>query len=145
MPSMKFYRHVQQFGPDRSSLSRLFCQNKTLDDQIKAHPSSTHPYSPNLEAEDDNEAEYYWLQFADFYQWPHITYFDNVGDLKRKLKEANFNKIHKLMVIENEQRKKELLYNWCRATKIIQRGRKVPLNYSLAISELYNTTRLQVH
>ena len=145
MPSMKFYRYVQQFGQDRSSLSSLFCQNKTLDDQIKPHPSSSHPYSPNLEAEDDSESEYYWLQFADFYQWPHITYFDNVSDLKRKLEVADFDKIHNLMVIENERRKKELQYNWCRATKNIQTGRRVPLNYNLAIRELYNTTRLQVY
>ena len=61
---------------------------------------------------DDQESEYYWLQFSDFYQWPHIVYFDDIPDLERKLESADFNKMHDLMVLENEKRKETLMYNW---------------------------------
>ena len=63
---MKFYQNVRHFGPGRSSLSRFYCKNEELDAHIEPHPSSTHPYSPkfNIQAEDDQESEYYWLQFS---------------------------------------------------------------------------------
>ena len=92
----------------------------------------------------DPEAESYWLQFADFFYWPHVTYFDNFKDLERKLENANFSKIHDLMVDEVERRKKELLDNLCRASKKIQSRRVVPQDYSVAIQRLYGVSKLQV-
>ena len=38
--------------------------------------------SPNLDLVDDSEAEMYWLQFSDFYEWPHIQLFDSLDHLK---------------------------------------------------------------
>ena len=69
---------------------------------MKLHPCSTHPYSPNLQASEDIEAEYYWLQFADFFVWLHITYFDDLEDLEKKFENTNFTAIHNLMVVENQ-------------------------------------------
>ena len=145
VPSMKFYQNVRHFGPDRSSLSRFYCKNEELDSHIEPHPSSTHPYSPNIQAEDDQESEYYWLQFSDFYQWPHIVYFDDIPDLERKLDSADFNRMHDLMMLENEKRKETLLYNWCRVINKIKTGQTVPKSYKQAIAELYNVSRLQVN
>ena len=145
MPSMKFYQTYHEFGPDRSSLSKHYCKKPELDDQMKPHPSSLHPYSPNVEGSKDWEAEYYWLQFSDFYFWPHITYYDSFKDLEQKLQRADFHKIHGLMVEEVKRKKKSLLNTWCNVLKKVQTRRNVPNDYKKAIRELYNTTRLQVY
>ena len=145
VPSMSFIHNVRRtVTKDRSSLSSFYCNHPELDKTMKAHPSSTHPYSPNVDMAKDPEAESYWLQFADFFYWPHVTYFDNFKDLERKLENANFSKIHDLMVDEVERRKKELLDNLCRASKKIQSRRVVPQDYSVAIQRLYGVSKLQV-
>ena len=145
VPSMKFYKSHNNFGPDRSSTSRFYCNNTNLNTAVKRHPASAHPYNPNIDADEDEESEYYWLQFSDFYQWPYVTYFDNSEDLENKLESVDFSRIHKGMLAKNEQRKMELLHNWCQATKVIETGRRVPDNYEQAIKKLYNYTQLQVH
>ena len=143
MPSMKFMQNIKPLGPDRSSLSAYYCKKPELDKDIKPHPCTTHPYSPNVEAKDDPESEYYWMQFADFFQWPHVVHFDDFKDLERKLEAADFNKIHELMVETLNERKEELLRNWCKVIKNIQGNRKVPQDYKQAIQELYGVSRLQ--
>ena len=144
MPSMKFYRNIRNFGADRSSLSKYHCKAPQLDDHMKPHPSSIHPYSPNVEGSKDWEAEYYWLQFSDFFSWPHITYFDDFKDLEQKLQQADFNRIHQLMVVEVERKKEALLNTWCKVAKRIQKMRNVPTDYKKALRELYNVTRILV-
>ena len=143
MPSMKFMQNIKPLGPDRSSLSAYYCNKPELDKVIKPHPCTTHPYSPNVEAKDDPESEYYWMQFADFFQWPHVVHFDDFKDLERKLEAADFNKIHELMVETLNERKEELLRNWCKVINSIQGNRKVPQDYKQAIQELYGVSRLQ--
>ena len=143
IPSMKYYQTIKPFGRDRTMLSFIWCKNRgSLNDtQMLPHPSSTHPYSPNAM---DEESEFYWLQLADFIQWPHITYFDNFDDLEQKLLTADFDKIHKLMVEENKRKRRELENNWCKVFNKIEKGRKVPQDYSKAIRDLYGVSRLQV-
>jgi len=65
--------------------------------------------------------------------------------LERKLGEADFNKIHNLMVEEVKTWKVKLLYNWNKATQRIQTGRKTPQNYDEAIQQLYGVSNLQVY
>lgn len=36
------------------------------------------------------EAFLHWVQYADFYQWPHIIHFNSWKDLRRKLEETDF-------------------------------------------------------
>lgn len=147
-PSMKYLRTIMGIGADRSILAKYYCERTGLglkDSEMIAHPNSIHPYSPNLQENVDKEAEYYWLQLADFFQWPHLTYFDDFKDLEKKLEEADFEKIHKLMMKENERSKKELVNNWCKVFNKIDKGRKVPQDYSESIKELYGVSRLQVY
>ena len=144
IPSMRYFQNFRPLGPDRSMLSKIWCQSKgpLKDSEMVPHPSSIHPYSPNAL---DKESEFYWLQLADFVQWPHITYFDDFKDLEQKLLKADFNKIHKLMVKENKRRKEELENNWCKVFKKIEKGRQVPKDYESAIQDLYGVTKLQVY
>ena len=141
MPSPKFFRTTHSFGPDRAVITHG-CGNKALADAMKPHPTNTHPYSPN---ELGGEAEYYWLQFGNFYQWPHITYFDDMQELEQKLEEADFDLIHDLMMKEIKQKWSALSETWCEALQGVDTGRKVPQDYDTSIKELYGVSRLQVH
>ena len=140
MPSPKFFRNTHAFGNDRTSITRG-CGTPELDELMKPHPKSTHPYSPNTQGGED---EYYWLQFGDFYQWPHITYFDDMKELERKLAEANFDLIHRLMVKEVQRKWDALQQTWCEALQGVDKGRKVPQDYLTAIRTLYGVSRLQI-
>lgn len=143
LPSMQLMRAKRFVNLDRTSLSHLYCNLPNLDQVMLAHPNSPHPYSPNVEADIDKEAEAYWMQLSDFYVLPHITYFNNYADLGRKLETADFNEIHLLMLKENELRKNELIDNWCQVSHKVQKGRIVPQNYETAISDLYGVHELQ--
>ena len=141
MPSPRFLRSIHNLGDDRSMLSRC-SGNQDAVKNMKPDPRSTHPYNPNI---DGGEDEYYWLQFSDFYQWPHITYFDDMRDLEQKLGKADFQNIHKLMIEEVERKKASVLNTWCKALKGVESGRKVPQDYNTAIQQLYGVPRLQVN
>ena len=147
-PSMKYLQNIKPIGDDRTILARYYCAHTGLglkDSDMVAHPNSIHPYSPNLQENVDKESEYYWLQLADFFQWPHLTYFDDFKDLERKLEEANFDGIHELMMAENKKRNETLKNNWCKIFNKIEKGRRQPQNYESAIKELYGVTQLQIY
>ena len=62
----------------------------------------------------DKEAELYWLQFADFFDWPFLQYFDSFQDLANKLNAAqDYQEIHRGMKISYETRQYETLQQWC--------------------------------
>jgi hypothetical protein len=141
MPSMKYLHSKGGIGPDRSSMSRFYCNDSTMDKHMKPHHTSLHPYSPNS---NDRDAEFYWLQMADYFYWPHITYFDNVSDLLNKIELANFTNIHMLMLQESEKKFQSLVNVLCEVTNNIEDVCNVPQKYDLAINILYNTSNLQV-
>ena len=109
LPSMIFYQNVQFHAYNQ------FSQCKSH--KFQHHENTIHPYSPNCSASEDKEAQFYWFQFSDIFQWPHITYFDDFKDLEHKLQQTNFNKINKHMVEEVKSSKRALFETWC---KLIQ-------------------------
>ena len=70
------------------------------------------PDVPDPNNDFDRRAIRYWLNFADFYQWPHIVYFDSVDDLMSKLTSTDFRKVSERMKIYNEQLIKDLRTKW---------------------------------
>ncbi|CAF1062478.1 unnamed protein product [Adineta ricciae] len=60
----------------------------------------------------DRTSVHYWLNFSDFYQWPHITYYDSTDDLVQKLTTTDFASISKKMKEHNKQVKENLLTKW---------------------------------
>ena len=146
VPSIKYYRTILHgFGPDRVTHGGFYCmRDKELG---RPHPTSLHPYSPNVQASVDQEAESYWLQFADFYRWPHVTYFDDYQHLDEVLSKMDFNDIHNKMVAENKRRKLNLQYNLCTVVHRIQKTREgstFPKDYTEAIKQIYGVDRLQI-
>ena len=97
-----------------------------------------------MEGNADPEAEAYWLQFSDFFQLPHVVYFDDFADLGRTLEQTDLRKVHDLMVKENEKKRAELLQSWCRVVEGVDKGRKVPKDYPAALKALYGVAQLQV-
>ena len=55
----------------------------------------------------------YWLQFSDFYDWPHVQYFDDYNHLKELLLNTNFTLVRDLMREEMELRKLQVTRGWC--------------------------------
>ena len=139
VPSPTFLKSTHSLR-ERTMLDRC-SGNKTAVKGMKPDPRSTHPYNPNIEGGEDGD---YWIQFSDFYQWSHITYFNDMHDLEEKLSTANFEGIHELMMGEVRRKRDALKDTWCRALKGVETGRKVPRDYNSAIQQLYGVTRLQV-
>ena len=67
---------------------------------------------PDPNNEFDLDAIRYWLQFCDFYQWPHITYFNSIDDLALKLTTTNLEQISQNMKIYNRNLTKHLHEQW---------------------------------
>ena len=105
------------FSMSRISTSAKYCStDQAMDENIRSDLNalkSIHPYSPNIDMLEDAEAESYWLQFADFYEWPHIQYFDSYDNLKDLLHKAKFESIHEEMKQELAVRKDVVMRNWC--------------------------------
>ena len=131
IPSPKFYLHHYDpeskkfgIGHDRTSTSEPYCTlqynlESAMRPSLKSNFSS-HPYSPNVDYDEDVEAEMYWLQMADFYDWPHIQLYDSLQHLKSLLPTTDFRKVHRKMKAEVEIRGLELNRKWC---DVIQRIR----------------------
>ena len=129
VPSPKFFMSFadptkQQYGLgyDRTSTSYPYCQgDPKLEEKMRPLPNSTnsiHVYSPNIDCSEDVESEQYWLQFSDFYDWPHIQHFDSYDHLKDMLLHSDLRAIHKAMQQEMEIRREQVVAEWC---KIIMR------------------------
>ncbi|CAF0921036.1 unnamed protein product [Adineta ricciae] len=67
---------------------------------------------PDPNNDRDRTSVRYWLNFSDFYQWPHITYYDSTDDLVQKLTTTDFPSISKKMKEHNKQLKENLLTKW---------------------------------
>jgi hypothetical protein len=67
---------------------------------------------PDPNNEFDRHAIRYWLNFSDFYQWPHITYYNSTEDLAIKLTTTDLVRISENMKIYNENFKKSLHDQW---------------------------------
>lgn len=80
---------------------------------IDAHPSQRHLPDPNDEQR--RHAIEYWMKFADFYQWPHIEYYESVDELVVKLNgmtQSKLMEISKKMNEHNMQVKQDIINKW---------------------------------
>jgi hypothetical protein len=104
------------------------CGSEFID--IERHPSSIHKLSPN---DDSDEPYKYWLQYADYFQWPHVTIFESLKDLIQKLKTMNLKDISDKMKRYNKVREANLLDNWCRVLKHDTRDSAIPRSFKEAL------------
>lgn len=80
------------------------------------------PNIPDPNNDMDISAIRYWLNFADFYQWPHITYYDSTDDLVKKLTTTDFQAISKKMQEYNQKLRDNLSQQWRTILKNIKQS-----------------------
>ena len=80
----------------------------------------------------------YWLQYADYYQWPFVTTFDSYEDLLHKLNSVDLRLTSQKMKKHNLIREADLLNNWCKITKSLVKSPKIPDSYEQALSYLFD-------
>ncbi len=105
VPSIKLMNVLKNVN-DRTLKHETYCGSGSKD--IEPHASSTHPFSPN---DDSDEPYKYWLQYADYFQWPHVTIFESLPYLIQKLKTINLKDISDKMKRYNKVREANLLDN----------------------------------
>lgn len=107
-----------------------------------ANGSTTHPFSP----EDLSvEAQSYWLQYADYYQWPHIATFSSWAELITLLETTDLVAVHHKMMAQNVIRLRELQSQLTDIADQIDGSRRVvPKHFESAIRSLWNVSRLMV-
>jgi hypothetical protein len=107
VPSISLMSKPKKCIFDRSIRYEAYCGNvKDI-----ASNRSKHSFSPNSDEDADYE---YWVQYADYYQWPFVTVFDSVEDLFFKLKTLDLKQISENMRKFNKYRETDLLDKWCK-------------------------------
>lgn len=74
----------------------------------------------------DEDAIRFWLKFSDFYQWPHIVYYESVDDLVNKMAAADLKNISAAMHQHNTLVKQDIKRTWSKVLLKVTEGR--PLN-----------------
>ena len=65
---------------------------------------------PNIDV--DYDAVSYWLQFADFYQWPHLIYFSSINELVHKMAHTNLTEVSLRMKAHNTVVRQQIKDTW---------------------------------
>ena len=80
---------------------------------------------PDPNSDLDEDAVFYWLQFSDFYQWPHIIYYESVEDLVNKMLTVDLAEISRRMAKYNYRVGQLIKDTWSKVLLKITEG--VPL------------------
>lgn len=68
--------------------------------------------APDPNEYNDPQALYWWTQYWDMYNLPHITYFSSIPDLREKLLTTDLAKVSAAMKATNVTRKADALKKW---------------------------------
>lgn len=123
----QYRMNIPMFFPSRDLLTKWQHQHMIMNERtwkgvfggkpdksdISAHSSQIAFPDPNNEQ--DEKAILHWIEFSDFYQFPHILYYDSIPDLVKKLQNvelAELLKVSNQMKEYNLKAKTELLEKW---------------------------------
>lgn len=102
---------------------RTWLSWKTFDTySLPAHPTQSHIPNPN-----DNRnvtSVEYWLQFCDYYIWPHLIYYDSVAELAHLLHTMTLTDLKRI-----SDRMKE--YNAAERVRVLDTWKRVLRNVAL--------------
>ena len=65
---------------------------------------------PNIDV--DYDAVYYWMQFADFYQWPYLLYYSSMDELVHKMSKTNLTEVSEKMKTHNVKVRQGIKDTW---------------------------------
>ena len=98
--------------------------------------NSTVWYDPNDEL--DSEAVMYWLQFSDFYSFPHVILFDSWEHLAKRLKTVDFADVSRKMCDHNAKELTRIAAQWEEVLgKVQQSSATTQLSYTQAMDAVY--------
>jgi hypothetical protein len=126
---MSFFEHyragVPILAPSLQLLTQwhmetLFVSERTWDtvlysapaagSALPRHAEADEPFDPNDET--SREAVAWWLQWADYYVFPHVILFDSWEDLARKLQGADLAAVSRAMLAHARAQEAELAQLW---------------------------------
>jgi hypothetical protein len=118
MSIFEYYRlNIPLFAPSKRLLWEWFRSgrmnseiNMESESRVPPHLPLVHPYDPNNFT--TQEAFDYWLEFADFYQWPHIAVYDSFDELVAQLHVTDLEGTRERMREENARLRRELDATW---------------------------------
>ena len=67
---------------------------------------------PDPNNEVDEKSIRHWIKFADYYQWPHLVYYDSIDDLVDKMAMVNLTALSLRMNEYNLQAKQHIKDQW---------------------------------
>ncbi|CAF0910446.1 unnamed protein product [Brachionus calyciflorus] len=114
---------------DKNINSSLYCGNKLRDIESSKY-SLYHGHSPS---DDSDESYKYWMSYADYYVWPHVTVFDSIEDLIEKLRNLNLKGISDKMKKYNQIKEAVLLDNWCNILKRVDQIQPIPESFEKSL------------
>lgn len=132
----QYRMNIPLFFPSLALLTEWHYEHQVVSERTWDHTNSGIPPNgshiegvlkgvPDPNNDRDREAIRYWLKFSDFYQWPHILYFESTDDLVQKLMSTNFQKVSERMKNSNRQVADDLQKKWTRILETVrQHSRK---------------------
>jgi hypothetical protein len=120
--------NIPQFFPSPKLLAKWDLEHgllkerswkRTLNETIRSSKSDykidkcskdKYKYDPNDEVNPD--AISYWMSFSDFYQFPHLIYFDSWADLLEKALNTDFLEVSNKMKLFNLKFENNLIDQW---------------------------------
>lgn len=93
--------------------------------EATSHIRGVIPNIPDPNNDLDEDAVKYWLKFSDFYQWPHIIYFESVDDLVQKMVTIDLKEISRRMMEYNNQVKAKIKDLWSRILLKVTEGKEM--------------------
>ena len=137
----QYRMNVPMFFPTIDLLSKWHIEYHVVRQRTWAgylHKTSSssliHGYRTNIPDPNndiDEDAVKYWMQFADYYQWPHLIYFDSVKDLVNKMLKVDLNEISRRMKEFNEKEQLRIKDLWSKIILKITEGTPIPDKYRI--------------
>ena len=123
MSFFEFYRmNIPLFVPSKKLLVDWQLKYNNMFERVYGNPKRLikvdNVPNPNTNQKETLE---YWLDFCDFYQFPHITRFDSWQDLIQKIETTNLKEKSKGMKEYNIQQRSELVTTWTRIKHKIEK------------------------
>ncbi|CAG9462724.1 unnamed protein product [Pedinophyceae sp. YPF-701] len=105
---------IPVFAPARALLREWHAKHDLTWERIYGYPERLDeswdlPYSPNSE---DDESFSFWLEYADFYQMPHVQLFESWDHLMELLDTVDLQRVHDDMMAYSERLYSSLKMAW---------------------------------
>jgi hypothetical protein len=163
---MSFYEHYRMgipiLAPSLALLTRwhmesLLVSERTWDtvlynlptdkSALPRHPDADEPFDPNDETSE--EAVRWWLQWSDYYVFPHIILFDSWEDCAKKLAAVDLGAVSRAMKEFSRAQEAELSEAWGsilsgipqRAERLQADARLSALSYDERMNAIYGAGR----